>query len=138
MSFSGGARLVSTAGDYARLLQMLLNGGTLDGARILGPRTVALMTQSHVDSLYATPGSGFGLGFQLLKEPGRAAQFGSAGTFSWGGAYGSTYWVDPVDDLVAVFLIQEVPRGDLELADRFRALVYQAIVSDGSRRRGER
>ncbi len=133
---SGGGGMMSTAMEYARFLQMLLNGGTLDGVRVLGPRTVALMTRGHVDSLYATPGSGFGLGFQLLQEPGRTAQFGSAGTFSWGGAYGSTYWVDPADDLVAVLLIQEVPRGDLDLADRFRALVYQAIVADGSRRGG--
>lgn len=135
-SFSGGAGLVSTAGDYARLLQMLLNGGTLDGVRLLGPRTVALMTSSQVDSLYATPGAGFGLGFQLLTDPGRLGQFGRAGVFSWGGAYGSEYWVDPAEDLVAVFLIQEVPRGDLDLADRFRALVYQAIVADGARQRG--
>jgi CubicO group peptidase (beta-lactamase class C family) len=94
------------------------------------------MTRGHVDSLYGRPGSVFGLGFQVLHDPGRAAQFGSAGTFSWGGAYGSEYWVDPADELVAVFLIQEVPRGDLDLADRFRALVYQAIVADAARQRG--
>jgi len=130
-SFSGGAGLVSTAGDYASFLQMLLNGGVLDGARILGPKTVSLMTQDHLDELYGSPGYGFGLGFQILEDPGLTAQYGSPGLYSWGGAYASTYWVDPVEEIVGVFMIQLLPRGGLDLADRFRTLVYQAIVDEG-------
>ena len=82
-NFSGGAGLVSTAGDYARFLQMLLNGGELDGARILSPATVSLMTRDQVGTLYPDPGLGFGLGFQVLEDPGLAGSTarsdGSAG-----------------------------------------------------------
>jgi CubicO group peptidase (beta-lactamase class C family) len=131
-SFSGGAGLLSTASDYARLLQMLLNGGSLDGARILAPGTVALMTRNHVGTLYNSTGAtGFGLGFEVLLDPGGAGQYGSVGRFGWGGAYGSNYWVDPGQDLVAVFMIQLMPSGGLDLADKFRTLVYQAIVDTG-------
>jgi len=131
-SFSGGAGLLSTAADYARFLQMMLNGGALDGARVLAPATVALMTRDHVGALYSANGSsGFGLGFEVLLDPGRAGQYGSVGRFGWGGAYGSNYWVDPGHDLVAVFFIQLMPSGGLDLADRFRTLVYQAIVDVG-------
>jgi len=131
VSFSGGAGLVSTAGDYARFLQMLLNGGVLDGARILGPRTVSLMAQDHLDALYGSPGYGFGLGFQILEDPGVAGQYGSPGLYSWGGAYATNYWIDPKEQIVGVFMIQLLPRGGLDLADRFRTLVYQAIVCEG-------
>jgi CubicO group peptidase (beta-lactamase class C family) len=130
MSLSGGAGLVSTAGDYARFLQMLLNGGVLDGARVLGPKTVTLMSQDHLDALYGSPGQGFGLGFQILEDPALAGQYGSPGLYSWGGAYGSSYWIDPVEEIVGVFMMQLLPRGDVDLADRFRTLVYQAIVCE--------
>ena len=130
-SFSGGAGLLSTAGDYARFLQMLLNGGTLDGARILAPATVALMTADHIGALYGSGASGFGLGFEVLLEPGHAAQYGTRGRFGWGGTYATNYWVDPGEDLVAVFMVQLMPSGGLDLADRFRTLVYQAIVGSG-------
>jgi len=133
MSFSGGAGLVSTASDYARFLQMLLNGGVLDGTRILSPATVRLMTTDHVDTLYGGTATGFGLGFQILHDPGRAGQYGSPGLYSWGGAYGSAYWVDPAEDLVAVFLIQQIPRGPVNWGGRFRTLVYQAIEGPGRR-----
>jgi CubicO group peptidase (beta-lactamase class C family) len=132
VSFSGGAGLVSTAADYAQFLQMLLNGGVLDGARILGPKTVALMAQDHLDALYGSPGYGFGLGFQVLEDPGLTGQYGSPGLYSWGGAYASTYWVDPEEEIVGVFMIQLLPSGGLDLADRFRTLVYQAIVCEGA------
>lgn len=131
-SFSGGAGLLSTASDYARFLQMLANGGTLDGVRILAPATVTLMTRNHVGTVYnATGAMGFGLGFEVLLDPGRAAQYGSVGRFGWGGAYATNYWVDPGEDLVAVFMIQLMPAGGLDLADKFRTLVYQAIVDSG-------
>jgi CubicO group peptidase (beta-lactamase class C family) len=130
MSFSGGAGLVSTARDYARFLQMLDNGGVLEGARILAPATVRMMTSDQIDTVYRTHGLGFGLGFEILTDPGSAGEFGSAGRFGWGGAYGTSYWVDPKDDLVAVFMMQLIPRRSVDLGERFRALVYQALVSE--------
>ena len=128
VSFSGGAGLVSTAGDYARFLQMLLNGGELDGRRVLSPATVALMTRDHVGDLYDAEGLGFGLGFQILEDAGTAGVYGADGVFSWGGAYGSTYWVDPKHDMVAVFMIQLLPSGGLDLGAKFRALAYSALL----------
>ncbi len=128
LDFSGGAGLVSTAGDYARFLQMLLNGGELDGARILSPATVALMTAPAVDSLYDTPGMAFSLGFEVLRNPGRAGEYGSVGRFGWAGAYGTTYEVDPADELVLVFMQQVLPRRGLDLADKFRTMVYAALL----------
>jgi CubicO group peptidase (beta-lactamase class C family) len=132
-SFSGGAGLLSTAGDYARFLQMLLNGGTLDGMRILAPATVALMTRNQIGTIYDRSGaSGFGLGFEVLLDPGLAGQYGSVGRYSWGGAYATNYWVDPAEDLVAVQMLQLLPSGGLDIGDRFRTLVYQAIVGPGA------
>ncbi len=132
-SFSGGAGLLSTAGDYARFLQMLLNGGTLDGARLLAPATVALMTHDQLGAVYDRARTlGFGLGFEVLLDPGLAGQYGSAGRFGWGGAYATNYWVDPGEDLVAVLMLQLLPSGGLDIGDRFRTLVYQAIVARGS------
>jgi CubicO group peptidase (beta-lactamase class C family) len=127
LSYSGGAGLVSTARDYARFLQMLANGGSLGGARILGPRTVAIMTADHVDTLYSRNGLGFGLGFEILEDPGRAGQYGNPGRFGWGGAYSTNYWVDPKDGLVCVLMTQLLPNPGLDLADRLRTLVYQAV-----------
>jgi len=125
ISYSGGAGLISTAGDYARLLQMLANGGQLDGVRVLSPTTVALMTSNHVGTLFGTT-SGFGLGFSVLQDPGMAGAYGSVGLFGWGGAYHSTYWVDPADGVVAVFMTNLLPANGSLLQDRFRTLVYQA------------
>ena len=130
-SFSGGAGLLSTATDYASFLQMLLNGGELNGARILSPAAVRLMTTDHIGSLYVQPGLGFGLGFEVLEDPGAAGRMGSPGAFGWGGAYFSTYWVDPQEELVAVFLAQLIPARGLDLHQKFRNLVYQAIVEPG-------
>jgi CubicO group peptidase (beta-lactamase class C family) len=125
ISYSGGAGLISTAGDYARMLQMLLNGGELDGARVLSPTTVALMTRNHVGTLYGI-NSGFGLGFSVLQDPGAAGVYGSVGLFGWGGAYHTTYWVDPADGIVAVFMTNLLPANGSLLQDRFRTLMYQA------------
>jgi len=126
--FSGGAGLLSTANDYARFLQMLLNGGELEGARILGPKFVELMTTNHVGGLYSEGRLGFGLGFELTEHVGRAARPDSVGTFGWGSAYYSTYWVDPQENLVAILLTQLIPAGGVDLREKFRYLVYQAIV----------
>ncbi len=125
-SFSGGAGLVSTARDYARFLQMLLNGGALDGVRILAPRTVRLMATNQVGTLYRTPGLGFGLGFEVVQVYG-AGGLSAEGTFSWGGAYGSNYRVDPRDKLVIVFMIQQIP-GRTDLPALVPTMVYAALT----------
>lgn len=128
-SLSGGAGLVSTAGDYARFLQMLLNGGELDGVRILSPASVELMTADHVGPLVegapGWEGHGFGLGFQVTEELGPTGAHGSVGEYGWGGAYHSTYWVDPARELVVVYLTQVIPARVDDHA-RVRALVYGA------------
>jgi CubicO group peptidase (beta-lactamase class C family) len=127
--FSGGAGLLSTATDYARLLQMLLNGGELEGARLLSPKSVELMTVNHVGSLYdETGGNGFGLGFEVTENVGRSGRPGSAGAWGWGSAYYSRYFVDPHEKLVAIIFSQLVPAGGLDLDAKFRVLVYQSIV----------
>ena len=127
-SFSGGAGLVSTAADYARFLQMLLNGGELDGVRLLSPKSVELMTADHAGSLYAPAGRGFGLGFEIIDDLGAYGQIGSAGAFGWGGAYHSTYWVDPREKLVVVYFTQLIPARGVDDHAKLRALIYQAIV----------
>lgn len=128
VSYSGGAGLISSAGDYSRFLQMLANGGRLGGVRILGPRTVQAMVTNHADTLYSRNGVGFGLGFEVLLDPGRAGQIGNPGRFGWGGAYGSNYWVDPKDGIVCVFMTQLLPNPGIDLPERLRNLVYQAVV----------
>jgi len=130
-SFSGGAGLLSTADDYARFLQMVLNGGELDGRRILSPKSVQLMTVNHVGGLYGSPGMGFGLGFSIADDLGARGELGSVGDFGWGGAYHSSYWVDPTEDLVVVYFTQVIPAPGLDDHGKLRALVYQAIVDGG-------
>ena len=126
-SFAGGAGLVSTAADYARFLQMILQHGEMDGVRYLSPKMVDLMTTNQSGTLYTVPGEGFGYGFQTVERLG-ADGMSSVGTFGWGGAYGSAYKVDPVEQLVMVFMINQVPiRTDI--APKFPTLVYQALVS---------
>jgi CubicO group peptidase (beta-lactamase class C family) len=132
-SFSGGAGLLSTASDYARLLQMLLNGGELDGARILSPKSVELMTSNHLGSMYANGNFGFGLGFEVTEHVGRSGRPGSVGEFGWGGAYGTKYWVDPQEKLVVVFMTQLMPSQGIDMQERIRALLYGAIEVPGSR-----
>jgi CubicO group peptidase (beta-lactamase class C family) len=126
--FSGGAGLLSTASDYARFLQMLLNGGELDGVRLLSPKTVELATSNHVGTLFNEGRTGFGLGFEVVEHLGRAGRPGSVGEFSWGGAYNTGFWVDPQEQLVAVFMSQLLPSNDLDIQGKFRALVYASIV----------
>jgi CubicO group peptidase (beta-lactamase class C family) len=127
-SFSGGAGLLSTAEDYASFLQMILNGGELNGVRVLSPTTVALMSTSHLGDIAFRPGQGFGLGFSVLEDVGTRGTPGSVGELGWGGAYHSTYWIDPVEELVVVHLTQLVPAGGVDDQDKVRTLIYQAIV----------
>lgn len=126
-SFSGGAGLVSTARDYSRFLRMMLGGGKLDGRRILSRKTVELMTTDHLGGIDFRPGQGFGLGFYVVEDVGLRGAPGSVGEYGWGGAYHSTYWVDPAEDLVVVYMTQLIPAGGLDDHSRLRALVYQAI-----------
>jgi CubicO group peptidase (beta-lactamase class C family) len=126
-AFSGGAGLVSTARDYGRFLQAMLDGGALGGARVLGPKTVALMTTNQAGTLFSQTGRGFGLGFELQLVPGADGHPESVGTFSWGGAYGSQYEVDPRERLVLVYMVQQLPSRS-SLGARFPMLVYQALV----------
>jgi len=125
-SFAGGAGLLSTAHDYARFLQMLLNGGELDGVRILSPKTIDLMTSNQVGTLFDQSGRGFGLAFATVDRLG-ADGLASVGAWGWGGAYGSNYKVDPKEHLVMVFMIQQLPNR-ADVASRFPTLVYQALV----------
>ena len=128
---SGGAGVFSTAPDYARFLQMLLNGGELDGVRLLSPKTVELMTTSATEDLTPSPmgpSAGFGLGFEVVRDVGATGSYGSVGQYFWGGAYGSTFWVDPKEQLIGVMMIQLVPRPGLTIGERFQTLAYQAIV----------
>jgi CubicO group peptidase (beta-lactamase class C family) len=124
-SFAGGAGLLSTARDYARFLEMIRNNGTLDGARILSPRTVELMTTNQVGTLHSSTGLGFGLGFETTDRYG-ANGLDGVGAYGWGGAYGSVYRVDPKSRLVMVLMIQLLPNGS-DIRDRFPTLVYQAL-----------
>lgn len=124
--FSGGAGLVSTAADYARFLQMMLNGGTLDGHRLLSRKTVELMTTNQLLAPYPWGrGYGFGLGVDVHEGPAASGRIGSAGTFGWVGFFSTRAFADPEEDLVALIMTQRWPGNDL--LDRFQGLVYQAI-----------
>ena len=123
--FSGGGGLVSTAGDYARFCQMLLNGGELDGVRVLGPKTVEIMTVNQVGDL--NPEQGFGLGFFVIRE-GDQGELISRGTYGWGGFWNTRFFIDPQEGLFGIFMSQLHPSGGSTIHDRFRNLVYQALV----------
>jgi CubicO group peptidase (beta-lactamase class C family) len=125
VSFAGGAGLLSTAGDYARFLEAIRRGGALDGARILSPRGAQLMHTNMVGALHGD-GMGFGLGFETTERFG-ANGFATEGSFGWGGAYGTTYRVDPAEGLVLVLMHQTMPNGT-SLNGRFPTLVMQALV----------
>ncbi len=133
--FSGGAGLLSTAADYARLLQMLLNGGELDGVRLLSPMTVELMQANQAGDRYATvprgPGTnshGFGLGFWVNDDPGFMGELIGEGAYGWGSAYFPQYLVEPKQKIVAIFMTQLLPVGGNDLNQRFKVLVNQALV----------
>lgn len=129
---SGGGGLVGTAMDYARFLQFLLNKGQLDDVRLLGPRTVDYMTADHLGRIPARaslldPGEGFGLGFAVRMALGVAAVPGSVGTFYWSGMAGTSFFVDPVQDMFAVLMIQ-APNQRAYYRQLFRNLVYASLV----------
>ncbi len=123
--FSGGAGLSSTAYDYARFVQMLLNEGELDGARLLGRKSVELMRTARID-WDGDQLPDFGLGFQVTSDLGKSGELGSNGSFSWGGAFNTSYWIDPVENLVGVFMSQARPVQS-DVTNKFEVLVYQAL-----------
>jgi CubicO group peptidase (beta-lactamase class C family) len=130
-SFSGGAGLASTALDYFRFAEMLLEGGELEGVRLLSPKTVALMTTSHTRDLPHEPdddGIDFGLGVGVTMDVGASHKPGSVGSFGWGGILGTKFFVDPKEKLVGVLLAQRFPAGRLNWREQFEVMVYQAIV----------
>lgn len=128
-SFSGGAGLLSTSSDYATFLQMMLNEGIYDGTRILSRKSVELMTTNHLGTVKFpwTNGTGFGLGFSIITDIGNFGELSSKDAFGWGGAYHSTYWVDPKEELVVVYFTQVIPI-TLDDHQKIRALIYQAII----------
>jgi CubicO group peptidase (beta-lactamase class C family) len=130
---SGGAGLFSTAGDYARFMQMLLNGGQLDGVRVLSRKTVELMMANHLNSLERTThqfseSDGFGLGGAVRLDLARSNTLGSVGQFGWDGAATTHARLDPKERTVMILLMQHFPFGEFKLFDRFSTLVYAAIV----------
>lgn len=125
---SGGGGLYSTAMDYLRFCQMILNGGELQRTRILSPKTVQLMSQNHVGDLYTQNGYGFGLGFAVHTNQGESGVIESEGTLSWGGIFNTTFFIDPEEELIAIAMSQLSPHYHLNMGNRFKLLVYQSII----------
>jgi CubicO group peptidase (beta-lactamase class C family) len=140
--FSGGGGLLSTVGDYFRFTAMLRNRGELDGVRLLGRKTVELMTMNHLpggqeltqlaqagmftETAYA--GMGFGLGFSITLDPTRAQILGTPGEYAWGGAASTAFWVDPREDLIVIFMTQLMPSSSYPIRRELRALTYAALI----------
>jgi CubicO group peptidase (beta-lactamase class C family) len=136
---SGGGGLVSTVGDYLRFCQMMLNKGALEGARLLGRKTVELMTSNHLRGDMAAMGQprfsessyegvGFGLGFSVMLDPARAQVLGTAGEYAWGGAASTAFWIDPAEEMSVVLLTQLTPSSTYPIRRELRVLTYQAII----------
>ena len=137
----GGGGLVSTASDYHRFTQMLINGGELDGVRVLAPGTIRFMASNHLPgnadlSAFGRPlfsetafdGVGFGLGVSVTLDPVKAKVPGSVGEFAWGGAASTAFWVDPVEDMTVMFFTQLLPSSTHPIRSQLKQLVYQSIV----------
>lgn len=138
--YSGGGGLLSTVGDYHRFCQMLLQGGSLDGNRVIGPRTLDYMTRNHIPgnadmseyaigsfSESAYEGVGFGLGFATKLDPVRNGHPASAGSFYWGGLASTLFWVDPVEELTVVFMTQLMPSSTFDFRGQLENIVYAAL-----------
>jgi CubicO group peptidase (beta-lactamase class C family) len=130
VAFSGGAGLVTTVNDYARFLQMLLNGGELDGARLISPKTVELITANHLGNLFKNGKMGFGFNVEVNIPTGDADRLGSLGDYGWAGAYFPRFLVDPSEQMFAIFFAQLTPYGGAsDLHDKFTNGVYQALLA---------
>ena len=140
-AFSGGGGLVATAADYHRFTQMLLNEGELDGVRLLGSRTVRYMAENHLPggvdleaigrplfSETTFDGTGFGLGFSVLADPVKNKVLASPGEYAWGGAASTAFWIDPVEQITALFFTQLLPSSTYPIRPQLKQLVYQALV----------
>lgn len=138
---SGGGGLVSTASDYLQFSRMLLGNGEVDGVRLVGRKTIELMTANHLPnnedlthwaqgsfSETANEGYGFGLGFSVNLGAGATATAGSAGEYAWGGAASTIFWVDPVEELIVVFMTQFMPSATFNFRGQLKSLIYPAIV----------
>jgi CubicO group peptidase (beta-lactamase class C family) len=138
---SGGGGLCSTAADYLTFCRALLNGGELGGVRLIGPKTLALMTSNHLPggrdlpemsrSLFSEAsynGIGFGLGFSVTMNPAQTLIPGSAGEYAWGGAATTSFWIDPAEELIAIFMTQVLPSSAYPLRRELRTMVYAAIT----------
>jgi CubicO group peptidase (beta-lactamase class C family) len=138
---SGGGGLCSTAADYLTFCRALLNGGELGGVRLLGPKTLALMTTNHLPggrelpelsrSLFseaAYHGVGFGLGFSVTMDPAKTLIPGSRGEYAWGGAATTSFWIDPAEELITIFMTQVLPSSAYPLRRELRTMIYAAIT----------
>jgi CubicO group peptidase (beta-lactamase class C family) len=129
--FLGAGGLSSTADDYVRFCQMLLNGGVYNGARLVSRKTVELMTTNHIGDLPLWPdlaGYRFGLGFRVLTDLGKTGYLGSAGSYGWGGAFGTYFFIDPKEEMVGIFMMQLRPYSHLNIRLDTQGLATQAIV----------
>ncbi|MBV8159098.1 MAG: beta-lactamase family protein [Dyella sp.] len=141
---SGGSGLVSTAHDYLRFCRMLLNGGTIDGRQILSPKTIALMTLNHLpggktldqmsrstfsEAVY--PGLGFGLGFAVTQNVASTMMPGSVGDYFWGGGASTSFWIDPMEDLIVIFMTQLLPSTTYKVRRDLRHWIYGAMLEGG-------
>ncbi len=136
---SGGGGLVGTMHDYLRFCRMLLDGGALDGVRLLGPKTLAYMTSNHLGGDLASMGQprfsetsyegiGFGLGFSVMLDPARAQVVGTPGEYAWGGAASTAFWIDPAEELIVILMTQLLPSSSYPLRRELRTLTYQALI----------
>lgn len=133
---SGGHGLVSTTSDYFKIAQLYANGGEVDGVRLLGPKTVDLMRINHLGpdllpiEMGGIPwlGFGFGLGFSVIIDPALAEPRGSLGSFGWGGYANTHFWIDPVEQIIGLLMMQYLPSGTYPVTDDFHTLVYQALI----------
>jgi CubicO group peptidase (beta-lactamase class C family) len=134
--FAGGQGLVSTAKDYLRFAQLLLNKGVLGDVRLLGRKTIELMTVNHLPQALLPlkmgdelmPGLGFGLGFSVIVDITHSYIMGTLGSYQWGGWANTHFWIDPREDLIGILMLQYIPGGTYPITNDFRALVYQAII----------
>jgi CubicO group peptidase (beta-lactamase class C family) len=138
---SGGGGLVSTASDYLKFCRMLINGGTFEGTQILSPKTIQLMTTNHLPdgkdlpalsrSLFSEAtynGIGFGLGFSVTMDPAKTMIPGTVGEYSWGGAATTSFWIDPKEELIAIFMTQLLPSSAYPIRRELRTMVYSAFT----------
>jgi CubicO group peptidase (beta-lactamase class C family) len=139
--FSGGGGLVSTAADYLRFCRMLLNQGELDGQRLIGRKTIELMTMNHLPggrdltelatgafSETTYEGVGFGLGFSVQLDCAKSQGVGSPGEYAWGGAASTAFWIDPSEELITIFMTQLMPSGSFNFRGQLKSIIYAAIV----------